>query len=143
MTRYFMTIPEAVQLVIQAGALGRSGDVFVLDMGEPVRIVHLAEEMVRLSGKDPGVDIQIEIVGMRPGEKLHEKLWADDERVAETSQPKILRCSCRPVDRAWLDDEVTELARRVAAGDSDGVAAKLEAMLGVPRMAGARATETV
>ena len=143
MTRYFMTIPEAVQLVIQAGAIGRSGDVFVLDMGEPVRIVHLAEEMVRLSGKDPGVDIQIEIVGMRPGEKLHEKLWADDERIAETSQPKILRCSCRPVDRAWLDDEVAELAQRVAAGDSDGVAAKLEAMLGMPRLAGARATETV
>ena len=81
MTRYFMTIPEAVQLVIQAGAIGGRGQVYVLDMGEPVQIVDLADTMIRLSGKEPGRDIAIEFVGARPGEKLHEELWSSDETV--------------------------------------------------------------
>ena len=81
MTRYFMTIPEAVQLVIQAGAIGGRGQVYVLDMGEPVKIVDLADTMIRLSGKEPGADIAIEFVGARPGEKLHEELWSDTETV--------------------------------------------------------------
>src|SRR5438552_3882888 len=88
MTRYFMTIPEAVSLVVQAGAIGGRGEVFVLDMGEPVRIVDLARNMILLSGKDPDRDVAIEFIGVRPGEKLHEELWADDETVSGTAHPK-------------------------------------------------------
>src|SRR5581483_3047522 len=89
MTRYFMTIPEAVSLIVQAGAIGGHGEVFVLDMGEPVRIVDLAEKMIRLSGKEPRRDIAIEFVGARPGEKLHEELWSDSELVSPTHHRKI------------------------------------------------------
>ena len=94
MTRYFMTIPEAVQLIVQAGAIGRSGDVFVLDMGEPVKIVDLAQNMIRLSGKEPGRDIAVDFIGIRPGEKLHEELWADGEQA--TPDARIRRSSAAP-----------------------------------------------
>ena len=101
MERYFMTIPEAVQLIVQAGALGQSGDVFVLDMGEPVKIVDLAHNMIRLSGKEPDRDVAVEFIGVRPGEKLQEDLWGEGESSATTSHPKILRCRVRP-DRSVL-----------------------------------------
>jgi FlaA1/EpsC-like NDP-sugar epimerase len=91
MTRYFMTIPEAVQLVLQAAALGREGEVFVLDMGEPVGVYDLAIDLIRLSGLDPDVDIEVRITGIRPGEKLYEELFFTDADVAPTSHPKILR----------------------------------------------------
>ncbi len=92
MTRYFMTIPEAVQLVIRAGDLGHGdGDVFVLEMGEPVRIVELARNMIRLAGYEPDADIAIEFTGPRPGEQLHEELFADGERAEPTSAPRISR----------------------------------------------------
>ena len=84
--RYFMTIPEAVQLVLQAGALGDHGEVFVLDMGEPVRIVDLATDLIRLSGLELGADIEIQFTGMRPGEKLYEEMFfKGDERRADGS----------------------------------------------------------
>jgi FlaA1/EpsC-like NDP-sugar epimerase len=143
MTRYFMTIPEAVQLVVQAGAIGRSGDVFVLDMGDPVRILDLASLMIRLSGKEPGTDVPVEIVGMRPGEKLHEKLWGSGEQVVATTHPKILRSTSRPVDLSWLGEELAELERRVTERDTDGVAGKLAEMLASPRYASVRAREMV
>ena len=82
MTRYFMTIPEAVQLVLQAGAIGESGDLYLLDMGKPVRIADLARDMIRLSGYEPDTDIAIVYTGLRPGEKMHERLASDDERLA-------------------------------------------------------------
>ena len=89
MTRYFMTMPEAVSLVVQAGSIGGRGEIFVLDMGEPVRILDLARNMIRLSGKEPDRDIPIEFIGVRAGEKLHEELWGEDETVGETAHPKI------------------------------------------------------
>jgi FlaA1/EpsC-like NDP-sugar epimerase len=91
MRRYFMTIPEAVQLVLQAGALGRGGEVFVLDMGEPVKIADLAADLIRLSGKEVGRDIEIRFTGTRPGEKLYEELFFNAELTATTEHPKVLR----------------------------------------------------
>jgi FlaA1/EpsC-like NDP-sugar epimerase len=91
MRRYFMTIPEAVQLVLQAGALGRGGEVFVLDMGEPVKIVDLASDLIRLSGLEPGADIEIKFTGTRPGEKLYEELFFNSENATPTEHPKVLR----------------------------------------------------
>ena len=89
MRRYFMTIPEAVQLVLQAAVLGRGGEIFELDMGEPVRIVDLAEDLIRLSGLVPGRDIRIEFTGVRPGEKLFEELYLDSEKLVPTGHPKV------------------------------------------------------
>ncbi len=89
-TRYFMLIPEAAQLVIQAGAMGRGGEIFVLDMGEPVRILDLAHDMIRLSGLRVGEDIEVQIVGLRPGEKLYEELYDAGEMHQRTAHPKIM-----------------------------------------------------
>jgi FlaA1/EpsC-like NDP-sugar epimerase len=137
MTRYFMTIPEAVQLIIQAGAIGESGDVYVLDMGTPVRILDLAQNMIRLSGKEPDRDIAIEFIGVRPGEKLHEELWGDGEHAMPTSHAKILRCATQPVDPLWLEDELAELERLVEAGETVELVARLGAMLRAPQRASA------
>jgi FlaA1/EpsC-like NDP-sugar epimerase len=105
MTRYFMTIPEAVQLVIQAGDLGgASGEVFVLEMGEPVKIIDLARDMIRLSGLEPERDIAIDVIGPRPGEKLHEDLFNPYERPQPTPAQKILRAVHPPIDPAWEQD---------------------------------------
>jgi FlaA1/EpsC-like NDP-sugar epimerase len=143
MTRFFMTIPEAVQLVIQAGAIGESGDIYVLDMGQPVKIVDLAHNMIRLSGKEPGRDVKVEFIGVRPGEKLHEELWGDGEQAVPTSHAKILRCAGRPVDPAWLEEELAELERLVETGETLDVVARLVAMTRSPRRLGARAAEPV
>ena len=91
MRRYFMTIPEAVQLVLQAGALGKGGELFMLDMGEPVKIVDLARDMIRLSGLEEGADIAIEFSGIRPGEKLYEEMFFNHEIAEPTEHPKVLR----------------------------------------------------
>ena len=128
-----MTIPEAVQLIVQAGAIGESGDVFVLDMGEPVRIVELAHNMIRLSGKEPGRDIAVDFIGVRPGEKLHEELWADGEEAAPTSHPKIFRCSSRSVDTVWFDDELGELIQLMEADDTLEVVARLGSIAREPK----------
>ena len=136
MTRYFMTIPEAVQLVIQAGAIGGRGQVYVLDMGEPVKIVDLADTMIRLSGKEPGRDVAIEIVGPRPGEKLHEELWSD----ARPSRRRRTRRSCSSRARRstprWLEDELEELGRLVEAGETLELVGRLNAIVAAPRRKG-------
>jgi FlaA1/EpsC-like NDP-sugar epimerase len=141
MTRYFMTIPEAASLVVQAGAIGGQGDVFVLDMGEPVRILDLAMQMIRLSGKDPERDIDIQIVGTRPGEKLHEELWGAGETAVPTPHPKIMRVSGTVVDAAWLQEELTELERLVAEGETLEVVSRLSTMMRAPRLVEARVPE--
>jgi FlaA1/EpsC-like NDP-sugar epimerase len=142
MTRYFMTIPEAVSLVVQAGAIGGRGQVFVLDMGEPVRIVDLAVNMIRLSGKEPRLpgeaadglhDVRIQFVGSRPGEKIHEELWGEHEAVGETTHPKIKRLSRPPVDPAWLADQLGELERLAGEGDTLEVVAKLGSIVRSPQ----------
>lgn len=142
MTRYFMTIPEAVSLVVQAGAIGGRGQVFVLDMGEPVRIVDLARNMIRLSGKVPKLpdeeatgaqDIRIKFIGSRAGEKLHEELWSAGESVGATAHPKIKRLSRPPVDPEWLDARLAELERLADEGDTLEVVAKLGAIVREPR----------
>jgi FlaA1/EpsC-like NDP-sugar epimerase len=132
MTRFFMTIPEAASLVIQSGAIGGEGHVFVLDMGDPVKIVELAEQMIRLSGKDPG-EIGIDFVGARPGEKLHEELWGENEKVVATAHPKIRRVSGLVVDPVWLEDELGELERLVEAGETLNAVSRLAAMSRDPR----------
>jgi FlaA1/EpsC-like NDP-sugar epimerase len=139
MTRYFMTIPEAVQLIIQAGAIGESGEIYVLDMGPPVRIIDLAHNMIRLSGKEPDVDVEVDFIGVRPGEKLHEELWAKDEEVEPTTHPKILRCNSMPVDPSWLEDELAELERLVEAGETLDVVNRLGVMARAPQRVSAEA----
>ena len=96
--RYFMTIPEACQLVLEAGTIGNGGEIFVFDMGMPVKIADLAKKMIRLSGLEPGVDIQIEYTGLRPGEKLYEELLNDEELVKPTSHDKIMIANVREYD---------------------------------------------
>lgn len=106
MTRYFMTIPEASQLVLQAGAMGNGGEVFLLDMGEPVKIVDLAKNMIRLSGFEPNKDIRIEFTGLRPGEKLYEELLTAGEGTNTTTHKKIFEAALEDVNQEWLSREI-------------------------------------
>ena len=126
MTRYFMTIPEAVQLVIRSGDLGgTSGEVFVLEMGEPVKIVDLAHNMIRLAGYDPEVDIAVEFIGRRPGEKLHEELFNSDERAQPTASDKIVRAVRHaPLDPEWVTGTIERLEQLVRVGDEANLAAQ-------------------
>jgi FlaA1/EpsC-like NDP-sugar epimerase len=141
MTRYFMTIPEAVSLIVQAGAIGVGGHVYVLDMGEPVSIYELAENMIRLSGKVPGRDIAIRVTGVRAGEKLHEVLWNEGELAEPTAHPKILAASQAPIDPDWLEDELGELRRLVDEGETLELVARMNAMARAPHRLGARTLE--
>jgi FlaA1/EpsC-like NDP-sugar epimerase len=101
-TRYFMSIPEAAQLVLQAGLMGQGGEIFVLEMGEPVKIVDLAKDLIRLSGFSED-EIRIEFTGLRPGEKLYEELLANSELTLPTRHPKLRIAQAGPTDEAWLD----------------------------------------
>jgi FlaA1/EpsC-like NDP-sugar epimerase len=123
MNRYFMTIPEAVQLVIRSGSLeGRSGSLFVLDMGEPVKIIDLAETMIRLSGLEPDRDIAIEVVGARPGEKFHEDLFNPYEVQQPTMAQRIMRADREPLDPGWVEDAFSYINLLVLEGDAAGLA---------------------
>jgi len=128
--RFFMTIPEACQLIMQAAAIGRGGEIFVLDMGEPVKISYLAEQMIRLSGKLPGEDIAIEYVGLRPGEKLFEELFYESEDLAETSHPKI-RVARRGSPQApdVFRAQLEKLSAATNACDDVALRAELRALL--------------
>jgi len=118
MVRYFMTIPEASRLVLQASAQGRNGEVYILDMGEPVRVVDLVRDLIRLSGLEPDVDIPIVFTGVRPGEKLFEELMTDEERAGRTRHEKIFVARAEPVGVEALARVIDDLVR--AALDSDG-----------------------
>jgi FlaA1/EpsC-like NDP-sugar epimerase len=108
-TRYFMTIPEASQLVIQAGALGQGGEVFVLDMGEPVKIMELAEDLISLSGLTLDEDIDIDVIGLRPGEKLYEELLCDTEDNIATEHRRIFVNNLGAVDQEFLNKHLAKL----------------------------------
>jgi FlaA1/EpsC-like NDP-sugar epimerase len=141
MTRYFMTIPEAVSLIVQAGAIGEQGHVYVLDMGEPVSIYELAENMIRLSGKVPERDVAIRVTGVRAGEKLHEVLWNEDEAGEPTAHPKILAASQAPIDSEWLYGELRDLEQLVDDGETLELVARMNAMSRAPHRVAGRALE--
>jgi FlaA1/EpsC-like NDP-sugar epimerase len=124
-TRYFMTIPEAVRLVLQAASLGQGGEVFLLDMGEPVRVVDLARQLIRLAGLREGEDVEIVFTGLRPGEKLHEELHSNAEAARVTRRERILTWDLAPEDEASLRGQVAELERVAAHGDGAAIRAAL------------------
>jgi FlaA1/EpsC-like NDP-sugar epimerase len=125
-TRFFMTIPEATQLVLQAGSMGRGGEIFLLDMGEPVKILHLAEELIRLSGLRPYEDIDITFTGLRPGEKLYEELLLAGEGVMPTSHGKIRTAQATICDPVTLQRQMGELFLAERSMDIEKVRAVLQ-----------------
>jgi len=129
-TRYFMLIPEAVQLIMQAGALGAGGEIFVLDMGEPVKIVDLANDLIKFSGLKPGQDIQIEFIGLRPGEKLYEELLTAEEGLTRTSYEKIFVGQPQPVDSIMLSYILSRLQAGASHGNDDEIRGSLEKLAG-------------
>ncbi len=133
MTRYFMTIPEAVQLIIRSGSLGTSGEIFVLEMGDPVSILQLARDMIELSGLRPETDIAIEVVGRRAGEKLHEELFNPYERPQPTPAEKILLAGRRPREPGEVAGWFDEIALLALEGDASALAAKVAELAGPAR----------
>ena len=138
-TRYFMTIPESVSLILQAGAMGKGGEIFVLDMGEPVLIKDLAEQMIRLSGLEPGKNIEIVYTGLRPGEKLYEELLHESEGLQSTSHEKLLLARSREVDWAWLKEKMICLKQAASSRNIDKLRACLQDV--VPEFKGERRKE--
>jgi FlaA1/EpsC-like NDP-sugar epimerase len=122
MTRYFMTIPESVQLIIRSGELATGGEVFVLEMGEPVKIVDLAANMIRLAGYEPDVDIAIEIVGRRRGEKIHEELFNPGERPQPTPAERIVYAVQQPLPPEWVESAFARIEALVYGGDAAALA---------------------
>jgi FlaA1/EpsC-like NDP-sugar epimerase len=152
-TRYFMTIPEACQLIMQASVMGQGGEIFVLDMGEPIKIAYLAEQLIRLSGKHPGEDIEIVYTGLRAGEKLYEELFHEAEALGRTGHPKILLAQSRRVDRDELRAGLAVLAQACDAADEGAIRLALARLVpeqtfseqpeAAVRASGAKAEDTV
>jgi FlaA1/EpsC-like NDP-sugar epimerase len=136
MRRYFMTIPEACELVLEAAAMGRGGEIFILDMGEPVLIVQLANDLIRLAGLVPGQDIEVRFTGIRPGEKLFEELALKEENAARTRHPRIFIGRMTGLPWEQMDRHVEELAAAAAFGDVDLIHARFRAI--VPEYASPR-----
>ncbi|MFA7388682.1 MAG: polysaccharide biosynthesis protein, partial [Thiohalobacteraceae bacterium] len=131
MIRYFMTIPEACQLILQAGAMGEGGEIFVLDMGEPVKITYLAEQLIRLSGREPGKEIEIVYTGLRPGEKLFEELFHEKE-LSGTGHQKILLAQGRRVDWEQFKHSIQRLDDACQSYDEAAIMALIREL--VPEM---------
>jgi hypothetical protein len=129
MQRYFMTIPEASQLVLQAGAMGSGGEIYILDMGEPVKIVDLARDLITLSGFRPGIDIEIKFNGVRPGEKLFEQLSTDAEHADKTKHPKIFIGRIASHPWAEVTRSVDAITTLTDAGDPAAVRTALRAFV--------------
>lgn len=130
MKRYFMTIPEAVHLVLQSSALSESGEVYVLNMGQQVRILDLAEDLIRLSGLEPGRDIEIVFTGIRPGEKLSEDLWDDGHTFTRTSHPDIYRLEGQDnLGGDQLQESIREIIRLAQEGDSEAVISLMDELI--------------
>lgn len=129
-TRYFMLIPEAVQLILQAGAIGAGGEIFVLDMGKPVKILDLAHDLIKFSGLRPGEDIDIEFIGLRPGEKLIEELLTAEEGLSQTSYEKIFVGKPQPFDPPALHYAVTQLIGDAQAENEKSIRTGLDALVG-------------
>ena len=128
-TRYFMTIPEACNLVLEAGAMGKGGEVFVFDMGEPVKIMDMAKKMVKLSGLEIGKDIKIEVTGLRPGEKLYEELLASSENTLPTHHPKILRAKVETYSHRAIKEHLDILTEIMIDGDVVGMVRKVKTIV--------------
>jgi FlaA1/EpsC-like NDP-sugar epimerase len=128
-TRYFMTIPEACQLIMQAATIGKGGEVFVLDMGDPVKISYLAEQMIRLSGKRPGQDVRIEYIGLRPGEKINEELFNEHESPTPTQHSKLLLAHPLTVDPRMARKAVIELTEACRSFDESAILHKLKLLV--------------
>ncbi len=130
MKRYFMTIPEAVLLVMEAGSMGKGGEVFVLDMGEPVKIMDMARDLIRLHNLEPGKDIEIEISGLRPGEKLFEELLNAEEGVSETDHKEIFKAVCsRKMTHEELDAKIAQLFDDLGSDNPESVRSLLKTIV--------------
>ena len=125
-TRFFMTIPEACQLILQAGAMGKGGEIFILDMGTSIKIDDMARDLIRLSGFEPDVDIKIEYVGLRPGEKLYEELITEGENIAPTHHEKIMVFKGIECDLQRLNDKVDTLAHLAVEQMGDQIKSNLK-----------------
>ncbi len=125
-TRYFMSIPEAAQLILQAGAMGKGSEIFILDMGKPVRIIDMARDLIRLSGLEPETDIPIQITGLRPGEKLYEELITEGEGIVNTNHKKILVLQGNTCDRKLLESHIEELLAVARGYDAEEIKKKLK-----------------
>ena len=128
-TRYFMTIPEACQLIMQAETVGKGGEVFVLDMGKPIKIAYLAEQMIKLSGKKPGKDIEIKFVGLRPGEKLYEELFHDQEKLLDTGYEKLRLAKARIYDTAEWAALIEDLVIACRQSDQEKILQQLKRLV--------------
>ena len=128
-TRYFMTIPEAVQLLIQAGAMGNGGEILMLDMGEPIKILDLAEDLIRLSGLEVDRDIKIEFTGLEPGEKLYEELLTPQEGVTATKHQRIFVAQLEEIEERLLLSQIGELSTLADALDAEGIVAKFQELV--------------
>src|SRR5439155_11846618 len=126
MKRYFMTIPEACQLVLQAAAMGKGGELFILDMGKPVKIYDLACDLIRLSGLTPHQDVQIQYTGLRPGEKLFEELSLGEEEALKTRHPRIFIGQVKAPAYSWINQMIEELNDDATGPDVSKVLGKFK-----------------
>jgi FlaA1/EpsC-like NDP-sugar epimerase len=130
MTRYFMSVSEAAQLILQAGAMGQGGEIFILDMGQPVKIVDMARDLIRLHGYEPEVDMPIEYIGLRPGEKLYEELITEGEGIVNTSHKKIMVLrNKKSWDPPVLGQQIEELLAITRNYDCPSIKAKLQELI--------------